>query len=122
MRLHHAHKPEVVRLFAQDAKAFMVAWRGGRQVAEVPRTKLNLPPGRWLGLTTAAGLAGALYFARTHTTPLNLFIGQVIDHTLSAMMQPANQGVCAFAVQQSPRPPGLYLVVPSWVHNTGLFS
>ena len=51
-------------LFAQDAKAFMVAWRGGRQVAEVPRTKLNLPPGRWLGLTTAAGLAGALYFAR----------------------------------------------------------
>ena len=41
----------------------MVAWKGGRQVADVPRIKLNLLPGSWLGLTTAAGLAAALWSA-----------------------------------------------------------
>ena len=63
----------------QDAKAFMVAWKGGRQVADVPRIKLNLPPGSWLGLTTAAGLAVALWFARTHTKPLEEFFNEVIN-------------------------------------------
>ena len=55
----------------------MVAWNGGRQVADVPRTKLNLPPGSWLGLTTAAGLAAALLFARTHTGALEDFFNEV---------------------------------------------
>ena len=61
----------------QDAKAFMVAWKGGRQVADVPCTKLNLPPGSWLGLTTAAALAAALLFARTHTKALEDYFNEV---------------------------------------------
>ena len=55
----------------------MVAWKGGRQVADVPCTKLNLPPGSWLGLTTAAGLAAALLFARTHTRALEDYFNEV---------------------------------------------
>ena len=55
----------------------MVAWNGGRQVAEVPRTKLNLPPGSWLGLNTAARLAAALLLARTHTGALEDFFLEV---------------------------------------------
>ena len=54
--------PRMGACAVQDAKAFMVAWKGGRQVADVPRIKLNLPPGSWLGLTTAAGLAAALWW------------------------------------------------------------
>lgn len=55
----------------------MVAWKGGRQAAEVPRDKLNLAPGSWLGLTTAAGLAAVLWFARSHTKPLEGFFNEV---------------------------------------------
>ena len=50
----------------------MVAWKGGRQVADVPRIKLNLPPGSWLGLTTAAGLAAALWWDSSQSPHLHL--------------------------------------------------
>ena len=61
----------------------MVAWKGGRQVADVPCTKLNLPPWNWLGLTTAAGLAAAMWFARTHTVALEGFFNEVITSSAS---------------------------------------
>lgn len=55
----------------------MVAWKGGRHVADVPCTRLNLPPGRWLGLTTAAGLARALWFVRWQAKLLEALLNEV---------------------------------------------